>query len=62
MKGIRVCGEWHQKKITVPKAKGHSYLVWACSVCRKHERKRSDFCPNCGADMRGRKDDRERSD
>ena len=47
-------GEWYQKRITVPKARGHSYLVWACSVCHKHERKRSDFCPNCGADMRGK--------
>jgi rubrerythrin len=44
-------GEWYQKRITVPKARGHSYLVWACSVCHKHERKRSDFCPNCGAKM-----------
>ena len=46
-------GEWYQKRITVPKARGHSYLVWACSLCNKHERKRSDFCPNCGAKMKG---------
>lgn len=48
-----VHARWYQKKITVPKARGHSYLVWACSNCHEHERKRSDYCPNCGAKMDG---------
>ena len=27
-----------------------------CSVCLEWERKKSDFCPNCGADMRSHHD------
>ena len=46
-------GRWYQKRISVPKGKGQTYLVWACSLCHKHEKKRSDYCPNCGAKMRG---------
>jgi hypothetical protein len=42
---------WYQKQMTVPKGKGQIYLVWSCSACHKHERKRSDYCPNCGAVM-----------
>ena len=26
-----------------------------CSTCHEWERKKSDYCPNCGADMRGEK-------
>ena len=26
---------------------------YVCSVCNSWEREKSDFCPNCGADMRG---------
>lgn len=44
-------GRWYQKRISVPKGKGQTYLVWACSLCHKHEKKRSDYCPNCGAEM-----------
>ena len=25
---------------------------WECDKCHKHSNKDSDFCPNCGADMR----------
>lgn len=46
-------GTWYQKKITIPKGRGQTYLVWACSRCRCHERKRSRFCPNCGKPMGG---------
>ena len=44
-------GRLYQKRISVPKGKGQTYLVWACSLCHKHEKKRSDYCPNCGAKM-----------
>ena len=27
-------------------------LNWACSACNCHSRYTSNFCPNCGADMR----------
>ena len=46
-----VHSQWYQKKMTVPKARGHSYVVWACSNCNEHERKRYNYCPNCGAKM-----------
>lgn len=42
---------WYQKRITVPKGRGQTYLVWACSKCHGHEKKRSKFCPNCGKRM-----------
>lgn len=40
-------GKWMHKKITAD-----FHVVGQCSVCK--ERRRIDnFCPNCGADMRG---------
>ncbi len=29
------------------------YSMYECSECHKLEEYDSDFCPNCGADMRG---------
>jgi hypothetical protein len=49
-------GRWYQKRMSVPKGKGQTYLVWACSLCHKHEKKRSDYCPNCGAKMMENRD------
>lgn len=43
--------KWHLCRISVPGGKGQTYTVWRCSACHKHERKRSDYCPNCGAKM-----------
>lgn len=31
---------------------------WKCAICDKWAGWASDFCPNCGADMRGADDDR----
>ena len=42
---------WYQKRMTVPKGRGQTYLVWACSKCHSHEKKKSKFCPNCGKPM-----------
>lgn len=43
-----VKGEWLHKKIT-----DDYHVTGQCSNC--HERRRIDnFCPNCGADMRGK--------
>lgn len=46
-------GEWRQYKLYVPKGRGQTYSVYGCSLCHKHERKRADYCPNCGAKMDG---------
>ena len=30
------------------------YVGWyACTVCKHYENSERDYCPNCGADMRG---------
>lgn len=34
---------------------GLEVCYW-CSECDKAEKKTSDFCPNCGADMRNKED------
>ncbi len=58
---LRPKGEW----ITMTywkKRRGHrvQYVVKKCSVCnfRVKARWKNNFCPNCGADMRGEKDER----
>ena len=43
--------KWHLCRMNVPKGHGQMYSAWRCSACHKHERKRSDYCPNCGAKM-----------
>lgn len=45
-------GVWHDKKMTIKKAHGMAYGRWSCSVCKTKQPHRSNFCPNCGADMR----------
>ena len=31
---------------------------WQCSLCGAYEPSKVNFCPNCGADMRGEQDER----
>ena len=31
----------------------HSSQLWECTNCHEREIRTTDFCPNCGADMRG---------
>lgn len=45
-------GTWLDKKITIKKAHGMAYNRWSCSVCKAKQPHKSNFCPNCGADMR----------
>ena len=48
-------GHW----IRVPLAcyGGGTVIVYECSECCENQIAQSDFCPNCGADMRGGKDE-----
>ncbi len=44
-------GEW------IIKQKGFGVEAKVCSVCGVEKNNMSNFCPNCGADMRGADDD-----
>lgn len=35
----------------------HLSQLWECTNCHEREIRTTDFCPNCGADMRGDKDE-----
>ena len=48
--GLLKKGKWMHKKITAD-----FHAIGQCSVC-KEIRRIDNFCPNCGADMRGEKD------
>lgn len=45
-------GRWLDKKTTIKDGHGLAYGRYGCSVCKKKQPSKSDFCPNCGADMR----------
>ena len=49
--GLLKKGKWMHKKITAD-----FHAIGQCSVC-KEIRRIDNFCPNCGADMRGEKDE-----
>ena len=40
-------GKWITLKI------GATYILYNCNLCDVRNEKKSKFCPNCGADMRG---------
>lgn len=46
-------GKWLDKKMTIKGGHGLAYGRYECSVCKKKQPSKTDFCPNCGADMRG---------
>ena len=41
-------GEWNLQEIN----EDHEY-EWFCSECKERNDVKTNFCPNCGADMRG---------
>lgn len=45
-------GRWLDKKTTIKGGHGLAYGRYGCSVCKKKQPSKTDFCPNCGADMR----------
>ena len=47
-----VRGEWQYKTMTVPGGKGQTYTKWCCTACKGKAKKRTNFCPNCGAKMK----------
>lgn len=49
-------GKWMYHRISVPKGKGQTYSVYGCWLCHAHVRKRTPYCPNCGANMQGDED------
>lgn len=49
-------GEWIEHK-WAEEENGLLISNFECSACHEWERKTSDFCPNCGADMRGESDE-----
>lgn len=49
-----VRGEWQPIEVQ-PYFKKHFDTSVACSVCHRKGNKRWNFCPNCGAEMRGDK-------
>lgn len=49
-------GEWNRE--VLENTSGGTYYVWRCSVCGFAQLLplKMNYCPNCGADMRGEKD------
>lgn len=50
-------GEWLDKKTTIKGGHGLAYGRYGCSICKKKQPSKTDFCPCCGADMRGKDND-----
>lgn len=44
-------GEW--KRVSADKYVQHAYHFYRCSKCGYDHIGKTNFCPNCGADMRG---------
>lgn len=42
---------WQYKTTTVPGGKGQTYAKWCCTACKGKAKERTNFCPNCGAEM-----------
>lgn len=47
-----VRARWQYKTITIPGGKGQTYAKWCCTACKGKAKKRTNFCSNCGAEMK----------
>lgn len=47
-------GEW--KRVSADKYVQHAYHFYRCDKCGYDHIGKTNFCPNCGADMRGEKE------
>jgi len=54
-KADRPRGEW--ERVSADKYVQHAYYFYRCSKCGYDHIGKTNFCPNCGADMRGEGDD-----
>lgn len=53
---LRPKGEWIEKQEAIPWCEDDVDVFWECAVCGTRNYAPTDFCPNCGADMRGEGD------
>ena len=47
-------GEWEYHNYSDVNNKYQGYYI--CSVCGRYEHAKHNYCPNCGADMRGKEE------
>ena len=48
---------WHGDWAWETDGRGNCWHSYRCSLCNAEVRVMSNFCPNCGADMRGKNND-----
>lgn len=53
---VRGVGKWINKTMSVPNGHGQTYNRWGCSVCKAKFKLRTNYCPSCGARMKGAED------
>ena len=49
---VRENGKGHWRKMLMACYGGETITEYECSECNEHQLTPSNFCPNCGADMR----------